>query len=290
MGKNPCCFKEGLNKGAWTTSEDMLLKAFVNIHGEGKWTTVPHKAGLRRSGKSCRLRWLNYLRPNVKHGNFSEEEDDLIIRLHKLLGNRWSLIAGRLPGRTDNEIKNYWNITLCKKASFQHQMHQPSRPSIIQRPPTSNLGFPTSSSTTQSQAATNDTTLILTTAIRCNKLAIPMLLPSSSTSKQEIPNMQLAEESIAKVASMIPESSKVGPLVEEDLFKELFQVEENMVLNNDKFNDDNIVSFPDQAAVMEFERLQDFEKWMLNDEDVDCLPPNDQMRMLTSLFDIGSEF
>ncbi|XP_042377924.1 transcription factor MYB3-like [Zingiber officinale] len=71
--------------------------------------------GLKRSGKSCRLRWLNYLRPDIKRGNISDDEEALIIRLHKLLGNRWSLIARRLPGRTDNEIKNYWNTTLVKK-------------------------------------------------------------------------------------------------------------------------------------------------------------------------------
>ncbi|KAL4195843.1 hypothetical protein AMTRI_Chr04g243120 [Amborella trichopoda] len=115
MGRSPCCSKEGLNRGAWTTQEDKILTDYINTHGEGKWRTLPKKAGLKRCGKSCRLRWLNYLRPDIKRGNISDEEEDLIIRLHKLLGNRWSLIAGRLPGRTDNEIKNYWNTNLGKK-------------------------------------------------------------------------------------------------------------------------------------------------------------------------------
>ncbi|KAL9675267.1 hypothetical protein QQ045_003468 [Rhodiola kirilowii] len=115
MGRRPCCEKEGLNKGAWTAVEDRRLVEYVEAHGEGKWGNVPKAAGLKRCGKSCRLRWLNYLRPDIKRGNISPDEEDLIVRLHRLLGNRWSLIAGRLPGRTDNEIKNYWNTTLSKK-------------------------------------------------------------------------------------------------------------------------------------------------------------------------------
>ncbi|MQM01366.1 hypothetical protein Taro_034121 [Colocasia esculenta] len=115
MGRRPCCSKEGLNRGAWSAREDQILVDYINTHGEGKWRDLPRRAGLKRCGKSCRLRWLNYLRPDIKRGNISGEEEELIVRLHSLLGNRWSLIAGRLPGRTDNEIKNYWNTNLGKR-------------------------------------------------------------------------------------------------------------------------------------------------------------------------------
>ncbi|KAK9273136.1 hypothetical protein L1049_017943 [Liquidambar formosana] len=122
MGRNPCCPKEGMNKGAWTALEDQILSDYIKAHGEGKWRNIPKEAGLKRCGKSCRLRWLNYLRPDIKRGNISQEEEDLILRLHRLLGNRWALIAGRLPGRTDNEIKNYWNTTLGKRAKNDQSM------------------------------------------------------------------------------------------------------------------------------------------------------------------------
>lgn len=104
-----------MNKGAWSKQEDQKLIDYINKHGEGCWRTLPQAAGLLRCGKSCRLRWINYLRPDLKRGNFAEDEEDLIIKLHALLGNRWSLIAGRLPGRTDNEVKNYWNSHLRRK-------------------------------------------------------------------------------------------------------------------------------------------------------------------------------
>ncbi|XP_034710020.1 myb-related protein 308-like [Vitis riparia] len=119
MGRAPCCSKVGLHRGSWTAREDTLLTKYIQAHGEGHWRSLPKKAGLLRCGKSCRLRWMNYLRPDIKRGNITPDEDDLIIRLHSLLGNRWSLIAGRLPGRTDNEIKNYWNTHLSKKLRSQ---------------------------------------------------------------------------------------------------------------------------------------------------------------------------
>ncbi|XWS18277.1 hypothetical protein CRYUN_Cryun32bG0030000 [Craigia yunnanensis] len=103
-------------------------------------------AGLQRSGKSCRFRWVNYLKPGIKHGNFTKEEEDTIIYLHGRLGNsaegcttipielksmlqsipvfrgkisiKWSVIASRLPGRTDNEIKNYWHTYLSKRLKY----------------------------------------------------------------------------------------------------------------------------------------------------------------------------
>ncbi|KAF8030652.1 hypothetical protein BT93_E2943 [Corymbia citriodora subsp. variegata] len=118
----------GLRKGAWTEEEDVLLKKCVEKYGEGNWHQVPHIAGLNRCRKSCRLRWLNYLKPNIKRGAFQEDEVDMIIRLHNLLGNRWSLIARRLPGRTANDVKNYWNTHLVKKV-VHHKPKEDNQPS-----------------------------------------------------------------------------------------------------------------------------------------------------------------
>ncbi|CAN8236174.1 unnamed protein product [Cochlearia groenlandica] len=115
MGRSPCCDENGLKKGPWTQEEDEKLIDHIKKHGHGSWRALPKQAGLNRCGKSCRLRWTNYLRPDIKRGNFTDEEEQTIINLHSLLGNKWSSIAGNLPGRTDNEIKNYWNTHLRKK-------------------------------------------------------------------------------------------------------------------------------------------------------------------------------
>ncbi|XP_027368327.1 transcription repressor MYB5 [Abrus precatorius] len=130
----PCCSKVGLKRGPWTPEEDEVLANYIKKEGEGRWRTLPKRAGLHRCGKSCRLRWMNYLRPSVKRGHIAPDEEDLILRLHRLLGNRWSLIAGRIPGRTDNEIKNYWNTHLSKKLISQGidpRTHKPLNPPSV---------------------------------------------------------------------------------------------------------------------------------------------------------------
>ncbi|GER28014.1 Myb-related transcription factor [Striga asiatica] len=115
MGRQPCCDKLGVKKGPWTAEEDKKLINFIVSNGQCCWRAVPKLAGLRRCGKSCRLRWTNYLRPDLKRGLLNDAEEQLVIDLHARLGNRWSKIAARLPGRTDNEIKNHWNTHIKKK-------------------------------------------------------------------------------------------------------------------------------------------------------------------------------
>ncbi|XXG46182.1 hypothetical protein AAC387_Pa02g1095 [Persea americana] len=107
--------KKKLKKGLWSPEEDEKLMNYMLMNGQGCWSDVARNAGLQRCGKSCRLRWINYLRPDLKRGAFSSQEEELIIQLHSILGNRWSQIAARLPGRTDNEIKNFWNSTIKKR-------------------------------------------------------------------------------------------------------------------------------------------------------------------------------
>ncbi|RCV25055.1 hypothetical protein SEVIR_5G134000v4 [Setaria viridis] len=116
MGRTPCCDRAAVKRGPWSPEEDEALRSYVQRHGSGgNWISMPKKAGLKRCGKSCRLRWLNYLRPDIRHGGFTDEEDAVIVSLYTQLGSKWSLIASQLEGRTDNDVKNYWNTKLKKR-------------------------------------------------------------------------------------------------------------------------------------------------------------------------------
>ncbi|PPS20160.1 hypothetical protein GOBAR_AA00407 [Gossypium barbadense] len=90
MGRSPCCAEDAnLKKGPWTPEEDQKLVDCINKHGHGSWRALPKLAGLNRCGKSCRLRWTNYLRPDIERGKFTEEEERVIINLHAVLGNKF---------------------------------------------------------------------------------------------------------------------------------------------------------------------------------------------------------
>ncbi|CAN1283017.1 Transcription factor MYB59 [Linum perenne] len=118
--------QDEIRKGPWTEQEDILLVNFVHLFGDRRWDFIAKVSGLNRTGKSCRLRWVNYLHPGLKRGKMTPQEEKLVVELHAKWGNRWSRIARKLPGRTDNEIKNYWRTHMRKKAQERKRAISPS--------------------------------------------------------------------------------------------------------------------------------------------------------------------
>ncbi|ONI14753.1 hypothetical protein PRUPE_3G006300 [Prunus persica] len=183
-----------LRKGPWTVEEDSVLFDYINIHGEGRWNSLARHAGLKRTGKSCRLRWLNYLRPSVRRGNITLQEQLLILQLHSRWGNRWSKIAEYLPGRTDNEIKNYWRTRVQKQAKqlkcdvnskqFQDAMRYVWIPRLIERIQALPQSLPGQSSTESTG---------LTTASESQNWIDSNLMPetSGSTSSESSDQLQV---------------------------------------------------------------------------------------------------
>nr|QCH41140.1 MYB transcription factor 28 [Dimocarpus longan] len=172
-----------LRKGLWSPEEDDKLMSYMLNNGQGCWSDVARNAGLQRCGKSCRLRWINYLRPDLKRGAFSPQEEELIIHLHALLGNRWSQIAARLPGRTDNEIKNFWNSTIKKRLKSLSSSSSP--------PSTTSPNTCTSDSSSDHhhrchqpklEANMGGGALVMSMHERGNGIVMPMYMDTSSSS------------------------------------------------------------------------------------------------------------
>ncbi|KAL5215844.1 hypothetical protein ABZP36_007245 [Zizania latifolia] len=179
-GRAPCCAKVGLNKGSWTPEEDVRLVAYIQKFGHANWRALPKQAGLLRCGKSCRLRWINYLRPDLKRGSFTAEEEATIIKLHGLLGNKWSKIASCLPGRTDNEIKNVWNTHLKKRVAPEQKKYGGKSKSKKKTNCTDVLvpsPSPSSSTTTTNCSSGDSGEQSSTSKEEQDKIEIPMLDP-----------------------------------------------------------------------------------------------------------------
>ncbi|XP_059666691.1 transcription factor MYB58-like [Cornus florida] len=224
-GRAPCCDKSKVKKGPWSPAEDLRLITYIQKHGHGNWRALPKQAGLLRCGKSCRLRWINYLRPGVKRGNFSPEEEEIIIKLHESLGNKWSKIASHLPGRTDNEIKNVWNTSLKKRLVMKRNVNPYGDDQTKELSMTNSLSSPNSPS---SSFVSNDNpnTGLDTHGVREN-----MAMTVSEQKQEPLKMLQKqASSSSSSVSSYASDFSNTSTQVDVTMTKEEmgpFEVQDN---------------------------------------------------------------
>ncbi|KAH8965313.1 hypothetical protein BDL97_04G112000 [Sphagnum fallax] len=119
---------EVLRKGPWMPEEDEILVDYVRQFGARDWSSIRSKGLLPRTGKSCRLRWVNKLKPDLKRSGckFAPEEEKLVVEMQAKLGNKWAKIASCLPGRTDNDVKNFWST---RQKRILRALQRPKMPS-----------------------------------------------------------------------------------------------------------------------------------------------------------------